>query len=112
MTGKYSVSSVNKLKVTDNVTVTLKAKHTSVKLGKTIIFTGKVTNAVANDMRVKLRLVRVNKYPVQKTGAITSKGAFRLTHKATKAGKWTFVVTYRIGKATFMSNQVKITVKK
>jgi hypothetical protein len=112
MTGKYSVSQVNLLKVIDNVTVALKAKHTSVKLGKTIIFKGTVTNAAAGYSAVKLRMVKAGKYPVVRSGRITSAGGFKLTCKAAKAGKWHFVVTYRIGTSTFMSNVVKIKVYK
>ena len=36
MTGKYSVSSVNVLNVIDHVTITLKAKHSSIKVGRTL----------------------------------------------------------------------------
>ena len=112
MTGKYSVSMVNKLNVIDNVTITLKAKPTSVEVGRAATFSGKVTNAVAKDTIVKLRQVKANRFVLLKGGYIGPKGGFRLTYKPAKAGTWTFVITYRIGKTTFMSNQVKVTVKK
>ena len=112
MTGKYSVSSVNVLNVVDHVTITLKAKHSSIKVRRTLTFGGKVTNAVAKDVSVKLRLVKGNKFVLLKTGRTTSAGRYQLSIKTAKAGKWTFVVTYRVGKTTFMSNKVKVTVKK
>jgi hypothetical protein len=112
MTGKYSVSSVNVLNVIDHVTITLGAKHSSVKVGRTLTFGGKVTNAVAKDVTIKLRLVKGTKFVLKKTGRITSAGGFKLSIKGVKAGKWTFVVTYKVGKTTFVSNSVKVTVRK
>jgi hypothetical protein len=111
MTGKYSVSQVNQLNVIDNIRVRLGAKRTSVMLGRSITFGGVVKNAVAKDTIVKLRLVRGTKYILKKTARITSSGAFKLKFKTVKAGKWTFVVTYKAGR-TFLSNEVKVTVKK
>ena len=111
MTGKYSVSQVNQLNVIDNITLSLKARHTSVKVGKTIAFTGTVANPVAKDTAVKLRLVKGKKFVLKKTSSITGSGAFAFRYKAVKAGKWTFVVTYRAGK-NFLSNKIKVTVRK
>jgi hypothetical protein len=112
MSGKLSVSQVNELNVIDSITITLKAKHTTVKVGKTAVFTGVVTNAVTKDTSVKLRVMKGKKFILAKSGHITSKGAFRLTYKVKKAGKRTFMVTYRIGKTLFRSPKVTITVKK
>ncbi len=112
MSGKLSVSQVNELNVIDSITITLKAKHATVKVGKTAVFTGVVTNAVTKDTSVKLRVMKGKKFILAKAGHITSKGAFRLTYKVKKAGKRTFMVTYRIGKTLFTSPKVTITVKK
>jgi hypothetical protein len=92
--------------------VGLKAKPTSVKVGKTVAFSGTVKNAVAKDKTVKLWLVKAKKSTLEKSGTITSKGAFKLTYKAAKAGTWTFRVTYKAGKTTYKSNEVKVTVTK
>jgi hypothetical protein len=92
--------------------VSLKAKPTSVKVGKTVTFSGTVKHAVAKDTTVKMWLVKAKKSTMEKSGTITSKGAFKLTYKAAKAGTWTFRVTYKAGKTTYMSNEVKITVTK
>lgn len=92
--------------------VSLKAKPTSVKVGKTVAFSGTVKNAVAKDTTVKLWLVTAKKSTLEKSGTITSKGAFKLTYKAAKAGTWTFRVTYKASKTTYKSNEVKVTVTK
>ena len=92
--------------------VSLKAKPTSVKVGKTVTFSGTVKHAVAKDTTVKMWLVKAKKSTMEKSGTITSKGAFKLTYKAAKAGTWTFRVTYKAGKTTYRSNEVKITVTK
>jgi hypothetical protein len=92
--------------------VSLKAKPTSVKVGKTVTFSGTVKHAVAKDTTVKLWLVKAKKSSMEKSGTITSKGTFKLTYKAAKAGTWTFRVTYKAGKTTYRSNEVKITVTK
>ncbi len=112
MTGKYSGSNVNEINVTDPVTVTMKARHATVERGTKNVFVGKVKNAVAKDTRVTLRLVKGKKYVALKSGHITAKGAFKLTYKAKKAGKWTFVATYRAGKTTFLSKKVTVVVTK
>lgn len=93
-------------------TVSLKATPTSVKVGKTVTFSGTVKHPVAKDTAVVLRLVVAKKTIVKKSATITSKGAFKFTHKATEAGKWTFRVTYKVGKHTYKSNEVRVTVKK
>ena len=111
MTGKYSVSQANELNVIDNITLSLKAKHTSVKVGKIIVFTGTVANPVAKDTVVKLRLVKGKKFVLKRISSITGSGAFTFHYKAVKAGKWTFVATYRAGK-NFLSDKIKVTVKK
>jgi hypothetical protein len=112
MSGKYSVSCANVINVTDPITMTLKAKPASLKVGKTIVFSGKVTNAVANDSIVKLRLVvGKRRFILERTGKIGSTGAFKLTYKVTKHGRWTFTVTYKAGK-TFKTSNVTVTVRK
>jgi hypothetical protein len=111
MSGKYSVSCANVINITDPITMTLKGKPASLKVGKTIVFSGKVTNAVANDSIVKLRLVIGKHLILERTGKISSTGAFKMTYKAKKHGKWTFTVTYRAGK-TFKTSNVTVTVRK
>jgi hypothetical protein len=39
------------------------------------------------------------------------RGAFKLTYRAARAGSWTFRVTYKAGKTTSSSNEVRITVR-
>ena len=67
MSGKLSVSQVNELNVIDSITITLKAKHATVKVGKTAVFTGVVTNAVTKDTSVKLRVMKGKKFILAKS---------------------------------------------
>ncbi len=70
-----------------------------------------MTNAVANDTRVALRMVNHGKFTLKQTGNTSATGAFRIVYKPRRSGKQHFVVTYRAGK-TFMSKWVTITVRK
>ena len=111
MTGKYSVSLVNVLNVKDDITIGLRPKPYSIVVGKTGSFRGVVKNAVAGDTVVKLRLITASGPVLKKAGTIGSDGSFKLIYRATKAGKWHFVVTYKAGR-TFVSNKVTLTVRK
>jgi hypothetical protein len=109
--GKNSVSSVNLLNVIDSIKISVKPKPYVVTLGKSCAFRGVVTNPVANDTKVSLRLVKNGKFTLKGAGKISSAGAYRIVYKPTKVGKLRFVVTYRAGK-TFFSRVVTITVRK
>jgi hypothetical protein len=100
------------LAATATPSVSLKAKPASLKVDKTVTFTGTVKNAVAKDKTVKLRLVSGKTLTLEKSGTISSTGAFKLTFKAVKAGTWKFEVTYKVGKKTYKSPEVAITVTK
>ncbi len=109
--GKNSVSSVNLLNVTDDITISVKPKPHHVALGKSCAFRGVVTNAVVNDTRVALRMVKNGKFVLKGTGTISSSGAYRIVYKPTKVGTFHFVVTYKAGK-TFLSKVTTIIVRK
>ena len=98
--GKNSVSSVNLLNVIDAIKITCKPKPYVVTLGKACAFRGVVTNAVAKDSKVSLRLVKDGKFTLKAAGTISSAGAYRIVYKPTRAGK------------TFFSKVVTITVRK
>ena len=94
-------------------TVSLKAKPASIKIGKTVTFSGTVKHAVAKDTSVKLWLVvTAKKSTLKKTGKISTKGAFKFTAKGARVGTSTYRVTYKVGKTTYKSNKVKVTVTK
>ena len=90
--------------------VSLRAKPASIKIGKTVTFSGTVKHAVAKDTVVKLWLVSAKKSTLKVRGTISSTGAFKFTAKGAKAGTCTFRVTYKVGKTTYKSNEVKLTI--
>ena len=61
--------------------VSLKAKPASIKVGKTVTFSGTVKHAVAKDTIVKLWLVNAKKSTLKVRGMISSTGAFKFTAK-------------------------------
>jgi len=93
-------------------TVSLHATPTTVKVGKTVTFTGTVKHAVAGHEIVRLWLVGAKVATLKAKARISSTGAFTFTAKAAKVGPVALRATYRVGATTFRSDLVKVTIVK
>ncbi len=109
--GQNSVSSANLLNVIDAIKITCKPRPRVVTLGKSCAFRGVVTNAIATNKWVAVRMVKNGKFVLKGTGKVSATGAYRIVIKPGRVGKLHFVVTYRAG-AMFFSKAVTITVHK
>jgi len=100
------------LAATVQPTVSLHATPTTVKVGKTVTFTGTVRHPVAGSRIVRLWVVGAKVTTVKSKARISSTGTFRFTARAAKAGPVSLRVTYRVGDTTFRSPLVKLTLAK
>jgi len=92
--------------------LTLKASPQSVKVGMKVALKGTVSAYQSPDTTVVLYRKSGASLTDLKHMTISNAGAFKTTVKATKAGKWTFVASYRAGTATYLSKRVTVNVRR
>ena len=90
--------------------VSLKAKPTSVKVGKTVIFSGLVKHFLATDMTVRIERQVGGTLTALKTLPLSTSGVFKWTMKPHRAGKWVFVAVYKVRKVMYLSKPVTVKV--
>ncbi|HVM66454.1 MAG TPA: hypothetical protein VMU14_16410 [Acidimicrobiales bacterium] len=100
------------LGVTAKPSLSLRAGHTTVAVGKRVTLSGLVRHAVAGDRTVRLWLVVGTKATLKQTGTISRTGAYRFSARAAKAGPVVLRVTYTAHGTVFRSNRVRITIVK
>ena len=105
-----SVVPAHKVSVTPSLG--LKATLRSVRSGWIVTLRGTVKYYVATDRVVRIwRRLNGKLIPLKKL-KITSSGAFGWEKQVTKTGNWVFVASYAVGKATYLSKPVTVTVRK
>ena len=91
---------------------TLKAKPTSVKVGKAVTLSGTVKHFIAGDKTVSICRKVNGKLSRIKQVTITKPGAFKCLFAPKKTGKWVLVATYKLSRTTFASKTVTLNVHK
>ena len=109
--GQTSVSS-DAVAVTTAPVVALRLSSARVKAGRSVAISGSVTNALAAAHTVAICRKSAGKLIVLERLTVSGAGAFHWKMKASRAGKWTLVATYKAAGVTFRSKAVTLTVRR